>query len=226
MLLPHRIAALMLTAGAVCAYGREQSLDSRMEAAGLEDVCVRDTSLRVEMLYSGPHNFVGRTLYPPSLTRAWLHPDAAQALALASAELQKLRPDLRIKITDAARPMSVQRAMYRTVKGTSKARYVSNPANGGGMHNYGVAVDVTLVDLNGRELPMGTPVDHLGPEAHIDREEDMVRRGTITRQEMANRQLLRSVMTAGGFTPLTSEWWHFNLCSRPEAKRRYRVLDF
>ena len=36
------------------------------------------------------------------------------------------------------------------------------------MHNYGLAVDVSIADEKGNPLPMGTKVDHLGKEAHID----------------------------------------------------------
>nr|MBD5377748.1 M15 family metallopeptidase [Bacteroides sp.] len=69
-------------------------------------------------------------------------------------------------------------------------------------------------------------MDHLGPEANIDREAQLVSRGVITAAERANRLLLRRIMQAGGFKPLRTEWWHFNLCTRAEAKQRYRLLNF
>ncbi len=116
--------------------------------------------------------------------------------------------------------------MYNKVKGTPAAPYVSNPARGGGLHNYGLAVDVTLADMHGCELPMGTPVDHLGPEANIDKEDALVRRGVITATERANRELLRRAMRSAGWMPLRSEWWHFNLRSRAVARERYKVLAF
>ena len=116
--------------------------------------------------------------------------------------------------------------MYKAVQGTSKARYVSNPANGGGLHNYGLAVDITIADQHGNELDMGTHVDHLGPEANIDKEQQLVASGVITEQARNNRMLLRKVMAAGGWKPLRSEWWHFNLRSRAIARSRYKRLDF
>lgn len=125
---------------------------------------------------------------------------------------------------DAARPMSVQQKMWNVVKGTSKYIYVSNPARGGGLHNYGLAVDISILDEAGNPLPMGTEVDHLGPEAHITNEAALVQSGKMTKQEQANRQLLRSVMRAAGFRALPSEWWHFNWCSRQEAKQKYKVI--
>lgn len=73
---------------------------------------------------------------------------------------------------------------------------------------------------------MGTPVDHLGPEANIDRETQMVAACTISETERQNRLLLRRVMTAAGFKPLRTEWWHFNLVSKRQAQAKYRRLDF
>ncbi|MCM1029485.1 MAG: M15 family metallopeptidase [Alloprevotella sp.] len=197
-----------------------------MESAGMVDVAALEPALAVSLMYARDDNFTGAAMYPEAFNRAYLHPEAAAALAKAQATLTETHPGLRILIADAARPMSVQRKMYQTVRGTPQAPYVSNPANGGGLHNYGLAVDVTIVDALGRPLPMGTKVDHLGPEAHIDSEEAMVKAGTITAAELENRKLLRRVMKAGGFMPLRSEWWHFNLRSRAEARRRYPLLDF
>ena len=120
--------------------------------------------------------------------------------------------------------MSVQQQMWDVVKGTSKYRYVSNPANGGGLHNYGMAVDLSILDEHGKPLSMGTIVDHLGIEAHIDKEDHLVKTGVITEQERENRQLLRKVMRYAGFRALPSEWWHFNRISRAEAKRNYKPI--
>lgn len=120
-------------------------------------------------------------------------------------------------------PVKCAQKMWNVVKGTSKYIYVSNPARGGGLHNYGLAVDISILDEAGNPLPMGTKVDHLGPEAHITNEAALVQSGKMTKQEQANRQLLRSVMRTAGFRALPSEWWHFNWCSRQEAKQKYRL---
>ena len=69
-------------------------------------------------------------------------------------------------------------------------------SHGGGLHNYGLAVDISILDENGKPLPMGTKVDHLGIEAHITNERSLVQRGKITKQERENRLLLRRVMHA------------------------------
>ncbi len=200
-------------------------LDNKLSEMGFVDVATLDTAIVVDLMYARDDNFVGVAMYE-GLTRAWLHPAAARALKMAQDELARLHPGYALKICDASRPMSVQKQMYATVRGTSKARYVSNPANGGGMHNYGLAVDVTIVDENGDELDMGTKVDHLGAEAGVKREAEMVASGVITAEAVKNRELLRRVMRKGGFWVLPSEWWHFNLVNRATAKASYKVLDF
>ena len=72
--------------------------------------------------------------------------------------------------------------------------YVSNPKNGGGLHNYGAAVDVTLVDSSGTPLPMGSPFDYFGDEARPDKEELLIQQKKIMEIELANRLFLRQLM--------------------------------
>lgn len=222
----HRFIMPAILSVAASQLSQAGQLDERLAQLGYIDVGARDTTLVVDLMYAGPDNFVGETMYQ-GLTRAYLHPDAARALLKASELLRTEHPGLRLKICDASRPMSVQRKMYNKVRGTAQAPYVSNPANGGGLHNYGLAVDITIVDAaTGKELPMGTPVDYLGSAANTDREKELVAEGRISETERLNRELLRSLMKRAGFTPLRSEWWHFNLVSRPYARRHYRLLDF
>ena len=194
-----------------------------LESIGLVNIAEADSSIIVDLMYTRADNFTGKVLYE-DLHEAYLHPDAMKGLLLAQQELKKRYPGRRLIVYDAARPMSVQQKMWNVVKGTSQNIYVYNPARGGGLHNYGLAVDVSIADEKGNPLPMGTKVDHLGKEAHIDTEAAMVQQGVITAQERRNRLLLRRVMTDVGYKPLRSEWWHFNFRSREEAKRNYKVI--
>ena len=180
-----------------------------------------DPTIRVSLMYTRPDNFTGRVLYT-DLKDAYLHPDAAQALKKCQQRLKELRPELSLIVYDAARPMSVQQKMWDVVKGTSKNIYVSNPANGGGLHNYGFAVDITICDEKGDSIPMGTKIDYMGRAAHPEFEDEMVRKGIITREAVENRKLLRDVMSVGGFKVLKTEWWHFNLKTRAQIKAEGR----
>ena len=201
------------------------TLAKKMQAMGFLNLKTLDSSLVIDLMYTRADNFTGVVLYD-DLSEAYLYPTAARAVVKAQQALHRTHPDYNLKICDASRPMSVQKKMYDVVRGTPKNIYVSNPANGGGLHNYGMAVDVTIVDKNGKELDMGTKVDHLGKEAHINTEAAMVQAGTISAQAKKNRELLRRVMREAGYKPLQSEWWHFNFVTRAEAKAKYKVLDF
>lgn len=217
------ILTLLLMTAAMGKAQKSQTALS-MERQGLTDVTTLDNTLRVSLMYSRADNFTGRVLYK-DLREAYLHPKAARALAKAQQLLQRQHPELSLIVFDAARPLSVQKQMYDAVAGTPQARYVSNPANGGGLHNFGLAVDLSICNAEtGDTLDMGTVVDYLGPLAHTTDEADMVRKGSISATARRNRELLRQVMRQAGFLSISNEWWHFELVRRDEAKRLYRVI--
>ena len=224
----HILITLLLAAvpaAHACAQGQaaKTKTELSMERQGMVDIHTRDKTIPVSLMYARADNFTGQVLYT-DLTRAYLHPKAAAALAKAQHRLKQLRPDLSLKVYDAARPMSIQQRMWDKVKNTKKYFYVSNPARGGGLHNYGMAVDITLCDARGDTLDMGTKIDYMGPAAHIDREDALVKSGRISRRALENRRLLREVMRYAGFKPLRTEWWHFNLISRATARKYYKVI--
>ncbi|MDR2886297.1 MAG: M15 family metallopeptidase [Rikenellaceae bacterium] len=207
------------------AGGAQADPDAAMRRAGLVDVTTIDSTLQVRLMYATADNFVGRNMYG-TLREAYLHPEFARMLAAAQADLRRTYPDYSLLVLDAARPMSAQRTMFRLVAGTPKNIYVANPAKGGGRHNYGAAVDVTILDASGRELDMGTKVDHFGPEAHVGLEAELVRQGKITAAAAANRALLRGIMTRAGFSGVKYEWWHFHKYSVAQLQQKYTLLDF
>ena len=202
---------------------KSSTVARQMEAQGLVNIKTVEPSIRVSLMYARADNFTGRILYG-DLREAYLHPEAAEALAKAQRRLQQLRPDLSLIIFDAARPMSIQQRMWDVVKGTPKHIYVSNPKNGGGLHNYGLAVDISICRLNGDTITMGTKVDAMTTASHIDNEPLLVSQKRISKEAMENRRLLREAMQYGGYKPLRTEWWHFNLRTRAEAKARYKVI--
>lgn len=210
------------TVGNICSR-EDTPAEQRMRAMGLVDIREIDSLVQVHLVYATADNFVNKVLYR-NIHKAFMLPETAWRLAYARQKLQEIRPGWSFLIYDAARPMSVQQEMWEQVKGTGKQVYVSNPARGGGLHNYGAAVDLTLIDRAGNPLPMGSVFDYFGEEARPDREEEMLKQGKITLSELHNRRLLRQVMMAAGFRPLSGEWWHFNLMTREEARRTLKVI--
>jgi len=217
------LTLMLVAVSTVCRAQKTSATARAMERKGMVDVRTLDSSIFVSLMYARADNFTGTVLYG-DLRNAYLHPKAAAALVRAQKRLKELRPDLSLKIYDAARPMSIQQKMWDKVKNTPKSIYVSNPRNGGGMHNYGLAVDITLCRLNGDSIPMGTRVDHMSRLSHITDEAGLVARHRITAEAKKNRELLRQVMRYAGFKPLSTEWWHFNLVSRAVARKYYKTL--
>lgn len=207
----------------LCFHGKAADLDRYLASQGLVDVAAIDTTFHVELKYATSDNIMGEAVYE-GITGVWLHPDAAEKLLKAQRLLKEKLPHYSLIIYDAARPMSVQQKMWNLVRGTDKTNYVSNPANGGGLHNYGMAVDLSIVDKSGQAISMGCDFDYFGVEAHINQEEELVKSGKITREELNNRLLLRSIMREAGFTTVLYEWWHFNACSRAYAREHYPVI--
>lgn len=203
----------------------DSPMEKRLREMGLVDVQELDATIGVHLVYATEENFMGEVLYR-DLHKAFLLPEMAERVVRAQALLKAERPELSLMILDAARPLSIQRKMFHLVAGTPRNIYVSNPKHGPGLHNYGAAVDVTLVDTWGRLLDMGTEFDHFGPEAHTDIETQLVRDGKISQEALENRRLLRRVMKEAGLKPLRSEWWHFNLMSREQARRRLKPIDW
>ena len=160
-----------------------------------------------EVRYATRQNFTGEVLYPSA--RLWLHRDAARKLALVQIDLRKR--GLALKIYDGYRPLHVQRLMWNLIR---DERYVSNPAKNLGRHTRGTAVDVTLVDRLGRELPMPSDFDDFSERAHRD-----YQGGTVAQRK--NRQILEDAMKRRGFVPFPSEWWHFDLA----GWEKYPALD-
>ncbi len=198
--------------------------DQLMQQSNLTDVAQLDTTLRVHIVYATEHNFLGKNLYG-GITKAWLRNEVAHMVVKANQLLKAKHPAYTLLILDAARPMRVQQQMWKSVAGTKNSIYVSNPARGGGLHNYGAAIDVTILDENGTPLSMGTEYDYFGKEAHIDNEAELVSTGKITEDERANRLLLRDIMRKAGFRTIRSEWWHFNAYSRQYAVENLPLIQ-
>ncbi|MDR1720162.1 MAG: M15 family metallopeptidase [Dysgonamonadaceae bacterium] len=215
------LSLLLICAPFVCGA---QDWDAILSERGFVDVTTLDTAIRVHLAYATPDNFMGKAVYV-GLTKAWLHPDAAGKLAKAQQILRRERPGYALLVYDATRPIPIQRYMYNFVKEKNKTYYVANPDKKGGRHNYGMAVDLTIIDRDGQPLPMGTPFDFLSMEANTDKEDALVKNGKISKEERDNRLLLRRVMRQAGFTTVTSEWWHFNACSAQTAIAKYRLVE-
>jgi D-alanyl-D-alanine dipeptidase len=176
--------------------------------------------IAIELRYATPNNFVGRDLYSP-FDCAWLHRDAAAALEKVVAYLAERRPGCTPLVLDALRPQRVQEQLWASLEGTGLQMYLANPARGS-IHSYGMALDITLLDEQGRELDMGTGFDDLTELSHPRLEPRFLASGQLTAQQVANRQLLRDAMFQAGFVGINTEWWHFDCGDRELVRATFR----
>ena len=215
--------AMMLIVSSV--WGQKKSdIEKQLEKIGLQNVTEEIPGIEVYMVYATPYNFMGRVLYE-DLDEAYLVPEAMEKLRKANELLRKKRMDLHLVVYDAARPRSIQEQMWKVVENTELEDFVANPyKRGGGPHNYGVAVDVTLVDCTGHPIPMGSEYDYFGERSRVDLEAELFEKGEINRRELLNRRLLREIMTEAGWLVEPSEWWHFNAMPIAEASKKLPVI--
>jgi D-alanyl-D-alanine dipeptidase len=173
-------------------------LDISKETDSSAFVNLRNYSLDFvfDMKYATKDNFLKEKVYP--CEECFLRVKTVKALLEANKSF--LEKGFRIKIYDCYRPKSIQKKMWKIVP---DANYVANPKKGS-IHNRGGAVDISLVNANGKELDMGTKFDFFGKEAshnYLD----------LTEEILANRRLLKEVMLQHNFKSFDSEWWHYNL---------------
>ena len=161
----------LIALGYGSARAQEVDFDKKMKEYGLVDVQTLDKEIEVELKYATEDNFVGENMYG-SLTTAYLLPHFARKVVEAQRILRECHPEYSLLIYDAARPISVQRRMRSIVEGTPLQIYVADGKRGG-RHNFGVAVDLTIVDGNGRPLDMGAGFDHFGKEAWVGNDNDV-----------------------------------------------------
>lgn len=193
--------------------------------SGLVDVRSVDSTIVVDLKYSTADNFLFTDLYG-DLDKAYLQPDVAEKLKKAQEILRNKFPYYSLIIYDAVRPRRIQARMWDTLKlpFNIRSKYVSNPHNGS-LHNFGAAVDLSIIDENGIELDMGTPYDYFGELAHPREEERMIKEGKLSYKQLLNRAVLRDAMVQAGFMDITTEWWHFNSCFRSQAILKYKIIE-
>lgn len=165
-----------------------------------------DYDVELALAYATPDNVTGRPIYAHA--RAYLHEDAAAALARAVTLAGAL--GLRLKIFDAFRPSEAQWVLWNKFP---DPEFIADPRRGS-PHSRGVAVDLTLIDRDGRELEMGTGFDDFTARAHHANPD-------VSATAQRNRAILLGIMTAAGWDFYRNEWWHYQLFN----PRRYPVYS-
>ncbi len=165
------------------------------KAVDLFDIKEVNARIVVDMKYASEDNFTKKKLYDSNT--CFLRKPTAVKLDAVQKELEKM--NLGLKVWDCYRPLAVQRIFWAILP---DERYVANPKTGS-RHNRASAVDVTLVDSQGRELQMPTGFDDFTPRADHHYQD-------LPDQVIRNRELLKGLMEKTGFISLPEEWWHYD----------------
>lgn len=198
-------------------------IERKFIEAGLVDIHTIDESIKIDLVNSDPDKNYFRENFYGGLNKAYLRREVAQKLSLAQKYLKSDFPEFSILIMDAARPRSVSQLMYDKMKGTKFEKFVANPKKGS-MHNYGIAVDVTIVDQNDKEIDMGfTPFYKSNLSIYWGYAKLKV--FNLSETQKNNRNLLADVMKKAGFIPLNHEWWHFNGMQKDKARKKYQIIE-
>ncbi len=160
-----------------------------------EELARVEPGILLDMRYATENNFVKEEMY--DCGRCFLRPEVARAVVAVHRSLQEQGYGL--KMYDCYRPRPIQWKLWNKVPDT---RYVADPKKGS-MHNRGMAVDLTIVDSEGRELDMGTDFDFFGEEAYQGYPHHPA-------DVLKNRQLLLETMETNGLLRTPTEWWHYS----------------
>lgn len=155
-------------------------------------------NIDVALKYGTLDNFTQNIIYKnPKL---YLLDEAAEALRRASTLAQAM--GYKLLVWDGYRPLAAAQKLWDAVP---DPRFISRPDETGPLgHARGVAVDLTLLDHNGKALNMGTDFDAFTELSYHKNTE-------ISLDAQKNRFMLLGLMTASGWDFITSEWWHYQL---------------
>jgi zinc D-Ala-D-Ala dipeptidase len=175
-------------AGAAAAEGK------RERPGDFVDVTTAIPDAVLDLRYATKDNFTGEVVYPKAVCK--LRRAVAQRLAKAAEVLRK--QDRRLLLWDCYRPSSIQYKFWELVP---DPRYVADPKVGS-KHSRGAAVDLALVDKAGKPVTLPTKFDEFTTAAH--------RKQALAGPAGAEAKQLEAAMTAAGFKPMPTEWWHFD----------------
>ncbi len=203
-------------------FANSSPLEQKLLDHGLVNVSKLDTLLKTDLRYASSNNFLNEVLYD-GLKNCYLQAEVANMVLKAQEILQQQTPNQSLLLLDCVRPQSVQYKMWDKVENTNKKKYVAHPKQGS-MHNFGVAIDVTIVDEEGKELDMGTPFDYFGELAQPRHNHKFIQSGELSPKQLTNRVRLRAIMKKAGFKSIDTEWWHFVAFDKNLTRKKYQIV--
>ena len=217
----RRLTLFLMLIGVLAADTLAQTIDQEKMPQGFVVLSDVIPDVIQEIRYHSTYNFVGTRVDGYEEPVALITRQAAEALKAVNSEL--MAQGYRIKVYDTYRPQRAVSHFVRWAKAISdtltkqsfypevdkrllfKLGFIASKSG----HSRGSTIDLTLVHTqSGKEVDMGGVFDYFGQLSHPSYQQ-------ITKEQKANRMLLRRVMMKHGFVPLSTEWWHFTLKNEP-----------
>ncbi|MBK8807708.1 MAG: M15 family metallopeptidase [Bacteroidales bacterium] len=196
-----------------------------LDSLGFINLHTIDPTIKIDLKYAKEDNFLNKNLYN-SFKFCYLEKETAKKLSEAQKLLKAIDNGLSIVIFDGIRPRAVQSEMWKNVDLSSidKQKFLAKP-EAISMHNYGLAVDVSIVLADNTLLDMGTEFDFPGELAYPIMEDYFLDKGILGDNQIENRKLLRQIMNKAGFIANDYEWWHFSSLTKKEALGKYVIIE-
>ncbi|MDY0141580.1 MAG: M15 family metallopeptidase [Bacteroidales bacterium] len=203
----------------------ESKAEKCLQSMGLVNIKDSLPNLIIDLKYSTTDNFIGIDFYG-DITNAFVQNECLIKLQNAYQILQNKKPEYTFIVFDAVRSLEAQQLMWDSVDVPQNIKhwYVANPAKGS-IHNFGMALDISIIDDAGNVLDMGTEFDYFGELAYPNKTEYFYQNGDLSEQQYQNRNLLMSIMADAGFYVSKTEWWHYNAASLAYSKNKYEIFS-
>jgi len=169
--------------------------------------------IAVDLVYADakhPRNIFTKSLYQAS-AQCWVHKDIA-AITILAARLLRKRFNYTLEIKDCLRTSDAQAEMQNTDIVRANPHWMEEPRllapPGAGAHPRAMAIDVCVLDEQGKEVDMGTGFDEMIPASarhYTDLEEYQ-----LDNRHDLERAYKQSAQALGfKFLPYPEEWWDF-----------------
>lgn len=199
-------------------------------SAARQSILIKDCGEK--MVIVSPLDFVLHPIYFEwkfsETPEIFLREGAIKRLFEAKKSLRKISgaEKWNIKIWDGYRTLKIQKILYDNYYDILKKdnpnwnheklcehteMFVAHPSpdpKSPSPHNTGGVIDLTIVNENGEEIPMGSKFDEFNEKSFSDHYKNSEE--SLDKNFQKNRLLLKEIMESADFVNYPDEWWHFS----------------
>ncbi|MDO8265867.1 MAG: M15 family metallopeptidase [Candidatus Saccharibacteria bacterium] len=158
-------------------------------------VSINDPRIILDLRYTTTNNIANKII--SNIKELRLEKNAGSMLIVAVNKLYEA--GYKLVIWDSYRSEATQSELRLVCSDDNFVALYSN-------HCLGLAIDVTLADVKGKLLDMGTDFDDFISKANSNAR-------NVSQLVKNNRKILKDAMESNGFEQDKHEWWHFDFCT-------------